>query len=171
MGSPNLDPVHIRFEGRSLGLAGEKFLFLRLERIPLRQVIRPGRQSSGCESFAEGLGGPETYGITKAALNALTVRLTAELPLAGDVAGRRPDRRGLPRPPEDRMVRGTWKSVPPLARVARGRHSLTSRFWLIALPTSHRRIVPSSLAEASSLPSGENARPCTLAVCSDNFAR
>jgi NAD(P)-dependent dehydrogenase (short-subunit alcohol dehydrogenase family) len=36
--------------------------------------------SSGCGSFAEGLGGPGFYGVTKAALNALTVRLAKELP-------------------------------------------------------------------------------------------
>jgi NAD(P)-dependent dehydrogenase (short-subunit alcohol dehydrogenase family) len=36
--------------------------------------------SSGWGSFAEGLGGPGLYGVTKAALNALTVRLAAELP-------------------------------------------------------------------------------------------
>jgi NAD(P)-dependent dehydrogenase (short-subunit alcohol dehydrogenase family) len=36
--------------------------------------------SSGWGSFAEGLGGPGFYGITKAALNALTVRLAKELP-------------------------------------------------------------------------------------------
>lgn len=36
--------------------------------------------SSGWGSFAEGLGGPGAYGITKSALNALTVRLAAELP-------------------------------------------------------------------------------------------
>ncbi|WP_013630154.1 SDR family NAD(P)-dependent oxidoreductase [Rubinisphaera brasiliensis] len=36
--------------------------------------------SSGWGSFAEGLGGPGAYGITKAALNALTVRLANELP-------------------------------------------------------------------------------------------
>lgn len=36
--------------------------------------------SSGWGSFAEGLGGPGAYGITKAALNALTVRLAEELP-------------------------------------------------------------------------------------------
>ncbi|HEX4794016.1 MAG TPA: SDR family NAD(P)-dependent oxidoreductase [Humisphaera sp.] len=38
--------------------------------------------SSGWGSFAEGLGGPGAYGITKAALNALTVRLSKELPPA-----------------------------------------------------------------------------------------
>jgi NAD(P)-dependent dehydrogenase (short-subunit alcohol dehydrogenase family) len=36
--------------------------------------------SSEWGSFAEGLGGPGAYGITKAALNALTVRLAKELP-------------------------------------------------------------------------------------------
>jgi NAD(P)-dependent dehydrogenase (short-subunit alcohol dehydrogenase family) len=36
--------------------------------------------SSGWGSFAEGMDGPGAYGITKAALNALTVRLAKELP-------------------------------------------------------------------------------------------
>lgn len=36
--------------------------------------------SSGWASFAEGMGGPGMYGVTKAALNALTVRLAKELP-------------------------------------------------------------------------------------------
>lgn len=36
--------------------------------------------SSGWGSFAEGMGGPGLYGVTKAALNALTVRLVKELP-------------------------------------------------------------------------------------------
>jgi NAD(P)-dependent dehydrogenase (short-subunit alcohol dehydrogenase family) len=36
--------------------------------------------SSGWGSFAEGLSGPGLYGVTKAALNALTVRLADELP-------------------------------------------------------------------------------------------
>ncbi|MEW4491027.1 SDR family NAD(P)-dependent oxidoreductase [Thalassoglobus sp. JC818] len=36
--------------------------------------------SSSWGSFAEGLGGPGAYGVTKAALNALTVRLANELP-------------------------------------------------------------------------------------------
>lgn len=38
--------------------------------------------SSGWGSFAERLGGPGMYGVTKAALNALTVRLAKELPPA-----------------------------------------------------------------------------------------
>lgn len=36
--------------------------------------------SSGWGSFAEGMGGPGLYGVTKAALNALTLRLSKELP-------------------------------------------------------------------------------------------
>ena len=36
--------------------------------------------SSGWGSFAEGMGGPGLYGVTKAALNALTVRLAKEFP-------------------------------------------------------------------------------------------
>ncbi len=36
--------------------------------------------SSGWGSFAEGMGGPGAYGITKAAMNALTLRLAQELP-------------------------------------------------------------------------------------------
>jgi NAD(P)-dependent dehydrogenase (short-subunit alcohol dehydrogenase family) len=63
--------------------------------------------SSGWGSFAEGMGGPGLYGITKAALNALTVRLSKELPasvkvnamcpgwvrtrMGGDGASRSPD--------------------------------------------------------------------------------
>jgi NAD(P)-dependent dehydrogenase (short-subunit alcohol dehydrogenase family) len=38
--------------------------------------------SSGWGSFAEGMGGPGAYGVTKAALNALTARLAKELPSA-----------------------------------------------------------------------------------------
>lgn len=38
--------------------------------------------SSGWGSFAEGMGGPGLYGVTKAALNALTIRLSKELPSA-----------------------------------------------------------------------------------------
>lgn len=38
--------------------------------------------SSGWGSFGEGMGGPGDYGVTKAALNALTVRLSKELPPA-----------------------------------------------------------------------------------------
>lgn len=38
--------------------------------------------SSGWGSFAEGMGGPGAYGITKTALNALTLRLAKELPVS-----------------------------------------------------------------------------------------
>lgn len=38
--------------------------------------------SSGWGSFSEGMGGPGLYGVTKAALNALTIRLAKELPSA-----------------------------------------------------------------------------------------
>ena len=38
--------------------------------------------SSGWGSFGEGMGGPGAYGVTKAALNAITVRLSKELPSA-----------------------------------------------------------------------------------------
>ncbi len=46
-------------------------------------ALRYGRivnVSSGWGSFAEGMGGPGLYGVTKAALNALTVRLAKEFP-------------------------------------------------------------------------------------------
>ena len=36
--------------------------------------------SSGWGAFAEGMGGPGAYGVTKSALNALTLRLAQELP-------------------------------------------------------------------------------------------
>jgi NAD(P)-dependent dehydrogenase (short-subunit alcohol dehydrogenase family) len=42
--------------------------------------------SSGWGSFAEGMGGPGLYGVTKAALNALTVRLSKELPASVKVS-------------------------------------------------------------------------------------
>jgi NAD(P)-dependent dehydrogenase (short-subunit alcohol dehydrogenase family) len=38
--------------------------------------------SSGWGSLAEGTGGPGMYGLTKAALNSLTIRLAIELPSA-----------------------------------------------------------------------------------------
>ncbi len=72
-----------------------------------RQYGRIVNLSSGWGAFAEGLGGPGAYGITKAALNALTVRLSQELPpsvkinsmcpgwvrtrMGGDGAARSPD--------------------------------------------------------------------------------
>jgi NAD(P)-dependent dehydrogenase (short-subunit alcohol dehydrogenase family) len=45
-----------------------------------RRYGRIVNMSSGWGSFAEGLGGPGLYGVTKAALNGLTLRLAEELP-------------------------------------------------------------------------------------------
>jgi NAD(P)-dependent dehydrogenase (short-subunit alcohol dehydrogenase family) len=60
---------------------------LRLIRLLAPNMIARGfgrivNLSSGWGSFAEGMGGPGLYGVTKAALNALTVRLAQELPSA-----------------------------------------------------------------------------------------
>lgn len=60
---------------------------LRLSRLLAPAMVTRGygrivNVSSGWGSFAEGMGGPGLYGVTKAALNALTVRLVKELPSA-----------------------------------------------------------------------------------------
>jgi NAD(P)-dependent dehydrogenase (short-subunit alcohol dehydrogenase family) len=49
-------------------------------RMVARKYGRIVNLSSGWGSFAEGMVGPGFYGVTKAALNALTVRLAQELP-------------------------------------------------------------------------------------------
>jgi NAD(P)-dependent dehydrogenase (short-subunit alcohol dehydrogenase family) len=60
---------------------------LRLSRLLVPTMVAHGygrivNVSSDWGSFAEGLGGPGLYGVTKAALNALTIRLAKELPSA-----------------------------------------------------------------------------------------
>ncbi len=60
---------------------------LRLSRLLVPTMVARGygrivNVSSDWGSFAEGMGGPGLYGVTKAALNALTVRLAKELPSA-----------------------------------------------------------------------------------------
>jgi NAD(P)-dependent dehydrogenase (short-subunit alcohol dehydrogenase family) len=60
---------------------------LRLSRLLMPAMVARGygrivNVSSDWGSFAKGMGGPGLYGVTKAALNALTVRLANELPSA-----------------------------------------------------------------------------------------
>jgi len=93
---------------------------LRLARLTVPGMIerRYGRivnVSSGWGSFAEGMGGPGLYGVTKAALNAMTVRLAAELPEFIKVNAMCPDwvrtRMGgpnAPRTPEEGADTAVW---------------------------------------------------------------
>ncbi len=58
---------------------------IRLIRALVPEMIKQGygrivNVSSNWGSFAQGMGGPGAYGVTKAALNALTLRLSRELP-------------------------------------------------------------------------------------------
>jgi NAD(P)-dependent dehydrogenase (short-subunit alcohol dehydrogenase family) len=76
--------------------------------------------SSGWGSFAEGMGGPGDYGITKAALNALTVRLSKELPAAVKVNAMCPGwvrtrmgGRGATRTPEEGADTAVWLATLP----------------------------------------------------------
>jgi NAD(P)-dependent dehydrogenase (short-subunit alcohol dehydrogenase family) len=76
--------------------------------------------SSGWGSFAEGMGGPGAYGVTKAALNALTVRLAEELPSTIKVnamcTGRvrtRMGGRGATRSPEEAADTAVWLATLP----------------------------------------------------------
>jgi len=76
--------------------------------------------SSDWGSFAAGLGGPELYGVTKAALNALTVRLVKELPPTIKVNAMCPGwvrtRMGgpsAPRTPEEAADTAVWLATLP----------------------------------------------------------
>lgn len=76
--------------------------------------------SSGWGSFAEGLAGPGDYGITKAALNALTVRLAKELPPAVKVNAMCPGwvrtrmgGEGATRTPEEAADTAVWLATLP----------------------------------------------------------
>lgn len=76
--------------------------------------------SSGWGSFAEGMEGPGLYGVTKAALNALTVRLARELPACIKVNAMCPGwvrtRMGgpqAPRTPEEGADTAVWLATLP----------------------------------------------------------
>jgi NAD(P)-dependent dehydrogenase (short-subunit alcohol dehydrogenase family) len=76
--------------------------------------------SSGWGSFFEGMGGPGVYGVTKAALNALTIRLGKELPASIKVNAMCPDwvrtRMGgesAPRTPEEAADTAVWLATLP----------------------------------------------------------
>lgn len=98
---------------------------LRLARLAVPGMIelRCGRivnVSSGWGSFAEGMGGPGLYGVSKAALNAMTARLAAELPGFIKVNAMCPDwvrtRMGgpdAPRSPEEGAETAVWLATLP----------------------------------------------------------
>lgn len=76
--------------------------------------------SSGWGSFAEGMGGPGAYGVTKAALNALTVRLAEELPCTVKVNAMCPGwvrtrmgGHGATRSPEEAADTAVWLATLP----------------------------------------------------------
>lgn len=76
--------------------------------------------SSGWGSFAEGMGGPGDYGITKAALNALTVRLSKEVPASVKVNAMCPGwvrtrmgGEGATRSPEEGADTAVWLATLP----------------------------------------------------------
>src|SRR5206468_12555239 len=113
---------------------------LRLIRALVPNMIKRGYGrivdvSSGWGSFAEGMEGPGMYGVTKAALNALTVRLAKELPptvkvnalcpgwvrtrMGGQDATRSPDEGAdtavwLATLPEDRPTGGFFRDRKPI---------------------------------------------------------
>ena len=76
--------------------------------------------SSGWGAFAEGMGGPGLYGVTKAALNALTVRFAKELPETVKVNAMCPGwvktrmgGKGADRTPEDGADTAVWLATLP----------------------------------------------------------
>ncbi len=76
--------------------------------------------SSGWGSFAEGMGGPGLYGVTKAALNALTVRLAQEFPSSVKVNAMCPGwvrtrmgGQGATRTPDDGADTAVWLATLP----------------------------------------------------------
>ena len=76
--------------------------------------------SSGWGSFAEGMGGPGLYGVTKAALNALTIRLAKELPSAVKVNAvcpgwvrTRMGGKGATRSPDEAADTAVWLATLP----------------------------------------------------------
>lgn len=76
--------------------------------------------SSGWGSFSEGMDGPGAYGVTKAALNALTVRLAKELPPAVKVnamcpgwARTRMGGQSAPRTPDEGAETAVWLATLP----------------------------------------------------------
>jgi NAD(P)-dependent dehydrogenase (short-subunit alcohol dehydrogenase family) len=98
---------------------------LRLIRLLAPQMIARGygrivNVSSGWGSFAEGMDGPGLYGVTKAALNALTVRLAKELPPAIKVNALCPGwvrtrmgGRSAPRTPDEGADTAVWLATLP----------------------------------------------------------
>lgn len=78
--------------------------------------------SSDWGSFASGMGGPGSYGVTKAALNALTVRLAKDLPSCIKVNAMNPGwvktrmgGEGAPRTPEEAAETAYWLGTLPEA--------------------------------------------------------
>jgi NAD(P)-dependent dehydrogenase (short-subunit alcohol dehydrogenase family) len=76
--------------------------------------------SSGWGSFAEGLAGPGAYSISKAALNALTLSLSKDLPANVKVNSMCPGwvrtrmgGEGAPRTPEEAADTAIWLSTLP----------------------------------------------------------
>ena len=76
--------------------------------------------SSGWGSFAEGMGGPGLYAVTKAGLNALTIRLSKELPASVKVNAMCPGwvrtrmgGQGATRSPEEGADTAVWLATLP----------------------------------------------------------